>query len=223
MGNISSNCDGLLDHYLLTGDPDSLEAARGYARRLLDCNPWGRSAREVGWPLAQVSRWYDQTGDRRFLRKARQLLAVIRAYVEPRRGVFSECHGSWSYRGAVPFMTGYLAFGLIRYHQLTGDPEALHLLRLLAGGLFAEARTARDRFTNSPFPKINLPGGKHRSSNALIGGLAGYLYLATGETRCGEWARECYEGIVEKSPDAQLSMDMLPIAGWMLRAAAEIL
>ncbi|MCC7261114.1 MAG: hypothetical protein IT369_01200 [Candidatus Latescibacteria bacterium] len=220
MGNIGSNCDGLLDHYLLTGDPDSLEAARGYARRLLDCNPWGRSAREVGWPLAQVSRWYGQTGDRRFLHKARELLAVIRAYVEPRRGVFSEIHGSWSYRGAVPFMTGYLAFGLIRYHQLTNDPEALHLLRLLAGGLFAEARTARGRFTNSPFPEINLPGGKHRFSNGLIGGLAGYLYLVTGETRCGEWARECYEGIVQESADPQLSMDMLPIAGWMLRAVA---
>lgn len=93
-------------------------------------------------------------------------------------------------------------------------------MRLIAGGLFAEARVARGRFTNSPFPEINLPGGRHRLSSALIGGLAGYLYLVTGEPRCGEWARECYEGIVEKSPDPQLSMDMLPIAGWMLRAVA---
>lgn len=221
MGNIGSNCDGLLDHYLLTGDPDSFATAQGFARRLLDCNPWGRSAREVGWPLAQISRWYGQTGDHRFLRKARQLMEVVRCYVEKRRGIFSEIHGSWSYRGAVPFMTGYLAFGLIRYHQLTGDAEALQLLRLIAGGLFAEARVARGRFTNSPFPEINLPGGRHRLSSALIGGLAGYLYLVTGEPRCGEWARECYEGIVEKSPDPQLSMDMLPIAGWMLRAMVE--
>ena len=221
VGNIGANCDGLLDHYLMTGDPDSFAAAQGFAKRMLDCNAWGRSAREVGWPLAQISRWYGQTGDRRFLRKTRELMEVVRAYVETRRGIFSEIHGSWSYRGVVPFMTGYLAFGLIRYHQLTGDAEALQLLRLIAGGLFAEARVAKGRFTNSPFPEINLPGGRHRSSSALIGGLAGYLYLMTGEPCCGEWARECYEGIVEKSPDLQISMDMLPIAGWMLRAVAE--
>lgn len=43
----------------------------------------------------------------------------------------------------------------------------------------------------------------------------------TGEFVCGEWARECYAGIVKKSADAQLSMDMLPIAGWMLHAVAK--
>jgi hypothetical protein len=221
MGNIGANCDGLLDHYLLTGDPDSLAAAKGFAERMLDCNAWGRSAREVGWPLAQLSRWAGQTGDRRFRRKAGELMEIVRCYTEPRRGIFNEIHGCWSYRGVVPFMTGYLAFGLIRYHQLTNDPEALRLLRLLAGGLFAEARTARGRFAISPFPEITLPVSRHRSSSALVGGLAGYLFLATGEARCGEWARECYEGIVEKSPDPQISMDMLPIAGWMLSAVAE--
>lgn len=217
MGNIGSNCDGLLEHHLMTGDPDSLEVARGFARRLLGCNPWGRSAREVGWPLAQMLRWYDQTGDRRFLRKAEALMAAIRAYVEPRRGIFNEIHGCWNYRGAVPFMTGYLAFGLIRHHQTTGDPGTLGLLRRVAAGLFAESRVAKGRFCYSPFPELNAPSGG-RSWNALVGGLAGYLYGATGESLYRDWAQECYKGILERSDDPQVSMDMMPVAGWMLKA-----
>ncbi|MBI4551456.1 MAG: hypothetical protein HY710_04260, partial [Candidatus Latescibacteria bacterium] len=173
MGNIGLNCDGLLDHYLITGDPDSLDAAKGLAEHLLDCDPWGRSARNVGWPLAQVIRWYDQTGDPRFLAKARDLMEAVRVYVEPRRGIFDEIHGCWNYRGAVPFMTGYLAFGLIRYHQCTAAAEALNLMRLIAAGLFAESRTARGRFRYSPFPEINYPTDRFRSWNALVGGLVG--------------------------------------------------
>ncbi len=222
-GNIGSNCDGMLDHYLMTGDPDSLEAARGFAERLLSCNARERSARNVGWPLAQVVRWFDQTGDQRFRRKAEELVGAARTYIEPRRGIFVEMHGCWSYRGAVPFMSGYLAFGLIRHHQLFGDAATLRLLKLLAAGLFSESRVAKGRFKVSPFPENDLLLGRParaRTYNGLIGGLAGYLYQVTGEPLYADWARECYDGIVERSKDPQITMDMLPIAGWMLHAAA---
>jgi hypothetical protein len=224
MGNIGSNCDGMLDHYLLTGDPDSLEAARGLAERLLACSDRGRCAREVGWPLAQITRWYDQTRDPRFAAKAEAFMQAARDYIEPRRGTFPETHGCWNYRGAVPFMSGYLAFGLIRRHQLENDDESLRFLELLAAGLFSEARTAPGRFYYSPFPENNfhVPGLiRSRAWNALMGGLAGYLYQVTGEPLYAEWAQECYDGIVEISDDRQLGMDMLPIAGWMLHTVAQ--
>ena len=221
MGSIGLNCDGMLEHYLLTGDPDSWEAAKGFAERLLSCNPWERSARNAGWPLAQIVHWYTVTRDERFLSKAREYLTAIRAYVEPRRGIFDEIHGSWSYRGAVPFMTGYLAFGLIRYHRLTGDTDALKLLRLIAAGLFMETRTAPGRFKYSPFPEINYPTDRSRSWNALVGGLTGYLYQVTGEPTFAEWTRACYDGIVNPSDEPQITMDMLHLAGWMLHTVAE--
>ena len=220
MGNIGMNCDGLLDHYLLTGDPDSLSAARGLAEHMLDCG-FGRCAREVGWPLSQLVRWYEQTGDARFLRKAKECVAAAGSYVEPRRGVFSEIHGSWNYRGVVSFMTGYLAFGLIRYHRMTGDAEVLSLLGRLAEGVFAEIHPAPRRFRYSPFPENN-PAPAARFHNALIGGLTGYLYLATGQRRYAQWARECYDGLVERCDEPQTSMDMLHTAGWMLRAVAKM-
>jgi hypothetical protein len=174
----------------------------------------------VGWPLAQIMRWHGQTGDARFLRKAEELVAAAFTYTEPRRGVFSEMHGCWNYLGAVSFMTGYLAFGLIRYHQATGDAAVLSLLRKLADGVFAEIHPVPRRFRYSPFPENN-PQPATRGHNALIGGLCGYLYLTTDEPRYAEWARECYDGLVEVSNDPQTSMDMLPLAGWMLRAVAQ--
>ncbi len=216
--HISMNCESLLDHYLLTGDPESLAAARAQAEPLLSLDPWHRCARVIGWPLAQTARWYEHTGDPRFLRKAREFMEAVSAYVEPRRGIFVEFHGTWNYRGIVPFMTGYLVFGLIRHHRITHDVRALNLLRSLAAGLWAEARTGPGRFRYSPCPENDRPGS--RSWTAHAGGLAGYLYLATGERRYARWARECYAAIVEKANDAQVSLDQMQTAGWLLRAVA---
>lgn len=127
-------------------------------------------------------------------------------------------HGNWNYRGIVPFMTGYLAFGLIRYHGLTDDSRVLRFLRLLADGLFAEGRVDKGRFCYSPFPENNRSVDGCRAWNGLIGGLTGYLYLVTGEEIYAEWTRECYDAIVEDAADMQVTMDMLQIAGWMLHA-----
>lgn len=218
MGNIGMNCDGMLEHYLLTGDPDSLAAARGLAERLLLCVN-ERCARTIGWPLSQLVRWYEQSGDARFLDKARELESLGRAYLEPRRGIFPELHGCWNYPGTVAFMAGYLAFGFIRYHRLTGSPETLDALARLATGFFAESWKSYGRFTYSPFPENNpLPSYHH--FNPLIGGLTGYLYLVTGETRYRDWTRECYDGMIEADAGFPVSMDMFQIAGYMLQVVA---
>lgn len=214
--NISMNVDGMLDHYLLTGDQDSLEAARGFAERLLGCS-FDRCARVVGWPLAQIMRWHGQTGDPRFLCKAVELVAAAFTYIEPRRGILAEIHGSWSYRGAVSFMNGYLSFGLIRYHQATGDAKVLALLHKVADGLFAEIHPVPRRFRYSPFPENNtVPHA--RWHNALIGGLVGYLWYATGDAKYTAWAKECFQGLLDEDEGNATSMDMHQIAGWMLRA-----
>lgn len=219
MGNIGLNVDGLLEHHLITGDPESLEAARGVAEHLLGCDARARSARAVGWPLAQVTRWYEQSGDLRFLKKAREFVAAAHAYVEPRRGIFTEMHGTYSYRGAVPFMTGYLAFGLIRYHRLTSDAGALRLLQWLAAGLLAEARRSEGGFFYSPFPENNaLPNdAAYFYSNTLVGGLTGYLWFATGDPFYARQTLECHPSVRQFQKGSLVKMDMLPTACWMLR------
>jgi hypothetical protein len=218
MSNIGLNVDSLLDHYLMTGDPDSLEAARGLAEHILTCRPV-RCARETGWPLSQLVRWYEQSGDERFLKKANEFLAAAQRYTEPRRGVLAEIHGSWSYRGPVSFMTGYLAFGLIRHHQLTRDPSTLDLLCRLADGAVGERSPVPGRFRYSPLPENNREPHL-RGHNSLMAGIFGYLALATDEERYVRWTRECYEEMVRPGEESPASMDMLQTAGWILRAVA---
>jgi hypothetical protein len=219
MGNIGSNCDGMLDHYLLTGDTDSLEAARGLAEHLLTLDPWERCSRSIGWPLSQIVRWYDFSDDQRFLAKAEELMDALRAYVEPRRGIFSEMHGCWNYRGTVPFMTGFLSFGLIRYHQLTQSDEVLWLLHLLLAGLFAESRPRLGCFVYSPFPENN--GVEPIAApSADVAGLAGYLYCMTGETQYGAWVLECYDAIMAENPPP-VKLDHMTMVGWMLKAIVQ--
>ena len=219
--NVGTNTDGLLDHYLLTGDPDSLEAAQGLAEHLLNLNPWERCSRCVGWPLGQIARWYDQTGDARFKSRLDDLLDAAHAYIEPRRGVFSEIHGVWNYRGTVPFMTDYLAYGLIRYHRLTHDERALRLLRMLLDGLWAESRVKPGMFVYSPSPETNgvMEDGTPTAQPAVdTMGLAGYLYLTTGDAACLARARESYEAVMDDAVETPVSMDHMTMVCWGLRA-----
>ena len=42
----------------------------------------------------------------------------------------------------------------------------------------------------------------------------------TGEVRYGQWARECYDAIMESAPPA-VSLDHMTMAGWMLHAVVQ--
>lgn len=217
MGNIGLNSDDLLEHYLMTGDRDSLKAAQGLAEFILTCDAYSRSARAVGWPLAQVVRWYDQTGDERFLHKAQELVQAAIAFTEPRRGIFDEIHGNYSYHGSVPFMTAYLAYGLIRYHQLTGDDKAFDLLCKIADGVIAECQTTPGRFRYSPAPENNLIGLAASTCgwSVNLGGLFGYLHLLTGDAIYRQAMLDCFNAVMEHPEE--ISLDMVELQGWLLR------
>ncbi|MEO6847177.1 MAG: hypothetical protein ABI254_07955, partial [Chthoniobacterales bacterium] len=123
-------------------------------------------------------------------------------------------------------MTGYLAFGLIRYHQLTGDTHVLKLLHLLAEGLYAESKRSSGIFNYSPFPQINnlwvkTDKARWNAMNTLFGGLCGYLYFVSGEKIYAQRAIECYPTQKSFDQGASVGMDMLPLAGWMLRVVAQ--
>ncbi|MCC6579720.1 MAG: hypothetical protein IT440_04710 [Phycisphaeraceae bacterium] len=219
-GNIGLNTDDQLEHYLLTGDPDSLEAARGLSEHVLQCYSFARSARAVGWPLSQVSRWYDETDDPRFLAKSRELLQAARAFIEPRRGIFEDRHGVWNYQGAVPFMTAYLGHGLIRCHRATGNPEALRLLCLLVDGLLAECSPQPGMFVYSPNPENNLNMGRPATARwtTNIGGMCGYAWLQTGNPAYLQGMRDCRDAILAHPDD--VSLDMVETLGWIYAASA---
>ncbi|MBI4025382.1 MAG: hypothetical protein HY360_10415 [Verrucomicrobia bacterium] len=215
--SMGTNADDLLEHYLMNGDLDSLAVVRRIAERILEFPVYARSAREIGWPLAQLARCHDQFRDARFLARARECFDAARLFSEPRRGVFVQCHGGVSYRGAVGFMNGFLAYGLIRYHRATNDPAALALLRDLSAGLVAETQIAPGSFRYSPNPENNV-GATGSGASPLFGGLFGYLYLQTGDRRYRQLDRECFDYLLA-NPD-MIRMDRLHLAGWMIKGIA---
>ncbi|MFC1452322.1 hypothetical protein ACFLSJ_03145 [Verrucomicrobiota bacterium] len=220
-GSINLNVDSLLDHYLFTGDPDSLAAARGLAERMLTLglDPWSRRSRNAGWPLAQLARWYAFSGDKRFLDEAKRYITSVKAYLEPRRGIYPEIGGTWNNSLPCDFMSGYLAFGLIRYYRVTGDMDVLELLEKLAAGMFSESLVAPGRFQQG-HPIMLSPGGDGmRRPQANLGGLAGFLYIETGRPEYGTWARECCQALIEEADEPQhATLDMQQLTGWLLHA-----
>jgi len=129
---------GMLDDYLLTGDPAALEALRGLGeafKRNLDALTSGReitvkvTERNMAWPMMGLASYYavSQAADvRAALSKLVDMTVAWQA--EGASGAFEhdimrpdpdECDNGP--RGASPFMTSLLVDGLMDSYFLTGD------------------------------------------------------------------------------------------------------
>lgn len=209
---INTNCQDQFLHYYFVGEPDSIDEARmaaDYIARLR--GDQGRSSRQEGWPLAQMSMAYLWTGEERYLRAAEGFLTYAQKYTHPRRGAYDEIHSTFSNRGMVPFLTGYLGFGLLRFHECTGDTRAASLLVALTEALISETGDGRGGFTYSPCPAMRGLGPLW--GTMLVGAMAAYAYRLTREVWYAERALECYERIVT---DEAKGLDMAPILPEML-------
>lgn len=209
---INSNCQDQFLHYFFVGEPDSwAEALRAADHIAQLAGDQGRSARQEGWPLAQMSLAYLWTGKESYLHAAQGFCDYAYRYTHPRRGAYDEVHSSFSHRGIVPFMTGYLGFGLIRYHQATGDERAAKLLIALAQATVSETSDGNGGFWYSPCPSQRMWG--HTAWSALIGGMLAYAFRLTDDRWFADQAARCYERI---ATDGGPSLDMAPLLGEML-------
>jgi len=209
---INSNCQDQFLHYFFAGEPDSWAQATAAADHIAALSgDQGRSARQEGWPLAQMSIAYLWTGEERYLQAAQRFLEYARLYTHPRRGAYDEIHSSFSHRGIVPFMTGYLGYGLVRYHEATDDPGAAQLLVALTEATIAETSDGNGGFWYSPCPTQRMWGST--GWTLLIGGMAAYAYRVTGDVWFEEQARICYRRVVDSGGP---SLDMAPLLGELL-------
>jgi hypothetical protein len=151
------------------------------------------------------------TGKSKYIEAAEGFLHFAHRYTHPRRGAYDEVHSSFSHRGIVPFMTGYLGFGLIRYHQATGDKSAARLLVALSESVVSETGDGNGGFWYSPCPTQRMWGSV--SWSALIGGMLAYSYRLTGDAWFAREAKICYDRIAS---DGGPSLDMAPLMGEML-------
>lgn len=164
--------EGLLDVYHLTGETRALETAQGIGEnvlRLLETPAYqthGESnARETGWALRTLTALYVETGDLRWLSKAKWIVGHFREWMDE--------YGSWvaPYTDNtlihVPFMIAVAMGSLYRYYQVFPSEEVKGLLIQAANDLVESACTPFGLFIYKELPSLNRLGNNTLVLEAL--------------------------------------------------------
>ncbi len=162
--------EGMLLHYLLSGDTLALETARkllnDLAGPVLD-KTYFSNARNMGWHLIHLSAGAMVLRDPRYLAAADRLVAMIlerqRLDGSWRRVLKSDHCGCYPpHTGNAGFMIGVLMEGLGSYLQITGDPRVEDSIRRAGRFLWRDlhdTETGGWRYTSCPNTPVHKPGG----------------------------------------------------------------
>ena len=214
--------EGLVEHYLLTGDRRSLDAARGIAEHFDGAwlNNYDMSnCRIPGWHIVLTMSLYQATADPYYLNAAKIIArrAIERAHPDGgwrRCLVPGHCFDLPRHRGEAGFMVGVLLAGMKSYHEATGDPQAAEVLVKATRWL---VRETYDPATNQ-FRYTSCPNSPKPSSTPCMA-CDGFAYAATlsGEADLVTLARNVAKDLVTKTGSASPSaIRFLPRALWDL-------
>ncbi len=196
--------EGLVEHYLLTGDRRSLEAARGIADRYdgwwLNNYDFG-NCRVPGWHLVLTMSVYNATADPFYLNAARIIAQRVIERQAPEGGwqrnlVPGHCFCLPRHRGEAGFMVGVLLDGLKYYHQTTGDRRAADALIGGARYLIRETYDFKEkqfRYTTCPYSSMPSSTG-----NMACEGFA-YAARLTGDKELRQVSRDVIEDIIKRA------------------------
>jgi hypothetical protein len=110
-------------------------------------------------------------------------------------------------------MTGYLGYGLMRYHEATGDGRAAKLIVALSEATVSETSDGKGGFWYSPCPSGRNWGTT--SWTALIGAMLAYSYRVTHDAWFAQQAQICYDRLGHEK-QTTVGLDMAPTMGEML-------
>ena len=133
-------CDGLVDDWLLTGNPRAMESALAHSEHVAwamapNFKALGTHERSAGWSLRAIMAVYKATYDPVYLEAAKKIVTVALKEQQFDNGggwfhVLPKDHAGWE-QGAVGnnlFLIGILLSGLQAYHEETQDPATLKAL-----------------------------------------------------------------------------------------------
>lgn len=193
--------EGMVEHYLLTGDRRSLQVARGmadYLVRLAEKGWQGGSERTAGWPLIALMGVYNATGDERYVRAATHIVSDAVGLQDPVRGVWSSrIYEQPAYEGGTTFMANILARGLMRYVEATGDRGAALAIVRAAWWIAEEALTGPEDGPQTFYKQTPLCS---RLGPADPEALA-YAFALSGHERLGRLARSSASARADGWPD----------------------
>ena len=189
--------EGLVEHYLLTGDDRSLAVARGIADYCILSmeRGWGGSGeRTAGWPMIALLGVWHGSGDDRYLRAATRLRDSVVEHQDDLRGVWSyKIYEQPAYEGGTVFMVDILSRALMRYYLATGD----------AGTATAIVRAARwlrwEAVTDTPEQPMAFY--KQTPLCSRLGGCSpetfAYAFALTGDEIFGDLALRAYRAVAK--------------------------
>ena len=140
--------EGLLTGWCLAGDAFVMDSAQLMAAHYINYIApsyvnMRNNERSIGWALRALMPFYRVTGDKKYLRAAKDMVDVVLHEYEPAHG------GAWPHRlrgghanghkeawGSCPFMVGVLLEGLRQYQLAARDPEVGKMLQGAARWLY---------------------------------------------------------------------------------------
>ncbi len=202
-------CEGHLDHYFLTGDMRSLEAARKIADHFntYDLNGFDfTNTRIPGWHLILTMALYRASGDPFYRNGARIIVERVleRQTLSPRHGrppggwvrmmVPGHCHCEPFHYGNAGFMVGVLLTGLKWYHLETDDQRVARAIvrgaRFLIDDLWIPEKTGF-RYTSCPRSSTGV------WSNLLLADGLAYAYQISKDEQIAEVIRKAIPAGIE--------------------------
>jgi hypothetical protein len=214
--------EGLVEHYLLTGDRRSFDAARGIAEHFNGAwlnNHDMSNCRVPGWHIVLTMSLYNATADPYYLNAAKIIARRALERAHPDGGwrrcmVPGHCYDLPRHRGEAGFMVGVLLSGLKYYHETTGDPRAADVLVKAARWL---VRETYDPATNQ-FRYTSCPNSSKPSSTPHMA-CEGFAYAArlTGAPDLVKLTRDVMNDLVARTGGSSASaIRFLPRALWDL-------
>jgi hypothetical protein len=198
--------EGMVEYWLLTGDPWSGEVVRDladwYCNRV-ENNDFGAGGQErgPGWALIAISGLTATLRTERLLRVGSTVAEWIETWQDPLRGVISVAISEQpSYEGGSVFMHGIVGRALGRWAEVSGDPRARLACIGIAEWLTTEPMGARGTFWYKQSPQNSrsyspdgqcltaLTYAQRFSGDPWFGEVALALYRQTGaSTRSMSW------------------------------------
>lgn len=202
--------EGLVEHYLLTGDRRSFDAAVGIAEHFDGAwlNNYDMSnCRVPGWHIVLTMSLYNATADPFYLNAAKIIArrAIERAHPEGgwrRCLVPGHCFDLPRHRGEAGFMVGVLLAGMKYYHEATGDPRAEDVLVKAARWLVRETYDpAAKQFRYTSCPNSSKPSSTPHMA------CEGFAYAArlTAAPDLVKLARDVMQDLVARTRSASAS------------------
>lgn len=212
---------GMLDDYLLTGDPAAKEAVLGLGeayRRNLPALTSGKEVtlevteRNMAWPLMGLSAYY-AIDPRKEVKDALESVVTrtVAWQARGKSGAFehdivrpdpSECSNGPA--GGSPFMTSLLVDGLMDYHALTLDPRVVDVVKKVAAWYETKAITTDKKAFRYLWNCLSDPydSSDYADLNLLIGHVFGAAYhltkdpkwIAFGDTIAASGVESIYVG-----------------------------